>query len=125
MLEWNASYGFLNCKRHLSLFTTDAEHQFKSKECIDSTELWMYNKAEKSNDGDLHYPVTLPGAGKYDLVTFSQTLEHIYDPVRTRPKKTKKQSCPTTLLHNAFITLEMGVDWVWIGCGVLGVGHGA
>lgn len=81
MLEWNASYGFLNCKRHLSLFATDAEHQFKSKECIDSTELWMYNNNEKSNDGDLHYPVTLPGAGKYDLVTFSQTLEHIYDPV--------------------------------------------
>lgn len=90
MLEWNASYGFLNCKRHLSLFETDAEHHFKSKECIDSTELWKYNSNESSNDGDLHYPVTLPGAGKYDLVTFSQTLEHIYDPVRHTTR-----SCPT------------------------------
>ena len=77
MLDWNKTHGFLSCDRALFLFDNDVEQELvRSRNPID---FYVFNSSD--NTADLHFPITASHVGKYDLVIFSQTLEHLYDPV--------------------------------------------
>lgn len=89
LVEWNQTFGFLDCKQALAMSLTDVELGLLTPTCSDSVDQWIYPisstpdraTALAEHRGDLHYPITLPNAGKYDFVVFGQTLEHLYDPV--------------------------------------------
>lgn len=78
MVEWNKTYGFLNCRKLLAL-NNDPENQFVN--ATEGTQLYIFNKSEGSHWGDIHYPIEASTPGGYDLVLFGQTFEHLYDPV--------------------------------------------
>eukprot|EP00040_Diaphanoeca_grandis_P009058 m.47441 g.47441 ORF g.47441 m.47441 type:complete len:319 (-) comp20493_c0_seq1:32-988(-) len=92
LVEWNQTFGFLDCKQGLAMSLTDVELQLLTPTCNMRVDQWIYPvrsalsesnffKEMTEHRGDLHYPITLPNAGKYDFVVFGQTLEHLYDPV--------------------------------------------
>lgn len=76
MVQWNKTYGFLNCKKALVL-NEDPENEYVKA----TAGLQMYVYQGKPPYGDLHFPVMESTPGGYDLVLFGQTLEHLYDPV--------------------------------------------
>lgn len=82
LVEWNATYGFLNCDRLLALYPKDPEIEF-TRVALGIDDYVYGDKAHAADPhwGDLHFPVTAPHTGAYDLVLFAQTLEHLYDPV--------------------------------------------
>lgn len=90
LYDWNATWGFLDCTRYLSLYRVDVEKKFLSPRCRESTVTYAYgDKENEGHWGDLHYPISVDAGGteggtgteKFDLITFGQTLEHLYDPV--------------------------------------------
>ena len=58
------------------------EINLTTRQCQDSSTQYVYGDRENEDHwGDIHFPIKATGAGTFDLVTFSQTLEHLYDPV--------------------------------------------
>ena len=84
-LEWNKTYGFLASEKILAPFPTDPEVRIirngNPSVLLDS---YVYGKMGPNDEkhwGDLHYPIATKHAGDYDLIVFSQTLEHLYNPL--------------------------------------------
>ena len=92
LVAWNRTYGFLSTDYLLAPYPTDPEVRFSRYAHIDT---FVYDKQAGTSEsskpegwGDLHLPLErfagkrgLPGFGRYGLVLFAQTLEHLYDPV--------------------------------------------
>lgn len=84
--EWGVEFGvFRSGRRLLALFPSDPEIKFLHPGTVVETFVFG-EKGRPKYWGDIHHPLStfsqeLPGLGAYDLVLFSQTLEHLYDPV--------------------------------------------
>lgn len=88
LVAWNETYGFLAADYLLTLYPTDPEVQLSHATHNDTFVFAGKHVVRPRDWGDLHVPLEtfagsrgLPGFGRYDLVLFAQTLEHLYDPV--------------------------------------------
>ena len=69
MVEWNQTYGFLNCRKALAL-NKDVENQYVHAR--DGIQLYIYKAGEPDHWGDIHWPVVPIDPLGYDLVLFGQ-----------------------------------------------------
>jgi hypothetical protein len=70
LVEWNATYGFLASKNLLTL-NKDPELTLATPTVSGAIDFYVYGDAKHHKDvphwGDLHYPISLPRAGTYDV----------------------------------------------------------
>jgi hypothetical protein len=70
LVEWNATYGFLASKNLLTL-NKDPELTLATPTVSGAIDFYVYSDAKHHKEvphwGDLHYPISLPRAGTYDV----------------------------------------------------------
>uniref|UniRef100_A0A6U6GYX8 Methyltransferase type 11 domain-containing protein n=1 Tax=Odontella aurita TaxID=265563 RepID=A0A6U6GYX8_9STRA len=77
--EWAAKYNLTEPDHLLSTSLGDPELEYLRPRNV--TE-YVHRKDGMPNDGDLHYiPEEVNPSRDFDLVVFSQTMEHLYDPL--------------------------------------------